>query len=162
MYRKSNPRGSVPHPPSRCALRRGRLILWTFSRVHRMLCHYVRTVLVGILLTASIACATTPPPAPVVIPFETKMSWIIRLEDQRILRDPALPIAPPPLTQARRNVVPAPPPPPDLIRLLEDTEARIRRRAALAAGRVGLPDAVPALIRLLQTDTDAEVRQMAA
>jgi cyclophilin family peptidyl-prolyl cis-trans isomerase len=49
-----------------------------------------------------------------------------------------------------------------VIRLLEDGEARIRRRAALAAGRVGLPDAVPALIRLLQTDTDVEVRQMAA
>ena len=127
-----------------------------------MVCSCVRRVLVGTLLIASIACATTPPPPPPVIPFETKMSWILRLEDQRILRDPAIPIAPPPATQGGRNVVPAPPPPPDLIRLLEDGEARIRRRAALATGRVGLPDAVPALIRLLQTDADAEVRQMAA
>ena len=122
----------------------------------------VRHIPLAFLLITSAACATTPPPAPPVIPFETKMSWIIRLEDQRILRDPAVPIAPPPVTQGRRNVVPAPPPPPDLILLLEDGEARIRRRAALAAGRVGLPDAVPALIRLLQTDTDVEVRQMAA
>jgi cyclophilin family peptidyl-prolyl cis-trans isomerase/HEAT repeat protein len=114
------------------------------------------------LLAASVACATTPPPAPVVVPFETKMSWIIRLEDQRILRDAAIPIAPPPATQGRRNVLPAPPPPPDLIRLFEDGEARIRRRAAIAAGRVGLPEAVPPLVRLLQTDTDVEVRQMAA
>ena len=122
----------------------------------------VRHIPLALLLITSAACATTPPPPPPVIPFETKMSWIIRLEDQRILRDPAMPIAPPPVTQGRRNVVPAPPPPPDLIRLLEDGEARIRRRAALATGRVGLPDAVPALVRLLQTDTDAEVRQMAA
>ena len=114
------------------------------------------------ILAAGLACATTPPPAPVVVPFETKMSWIIRLEDQRILRDAAIPVTPPPATQGRRNVAPPPPPPPDLLRLLEDTEARVRRRAAIAAGRVGLSDAVAALVRVLQTDTDAEVRQMAA
>ena len=72
------------------------------------------------------------------------------------------PILPSPPTQAGRNVLPPPPPPPDLVRLLDDGEARIRRRAAIAAGRVGLPEAVPALVRLLQSDTDAEVRQMAA
>ena len=114
------------------------------------------------LLVVNVACATTPPPPPLVVPFETKMSWILRLEDQRILRDAAMPIVPPPVTQGRRNVLPPPPPPPDLIRLLEDGEARIRRRAAIAVGRVGLPEAVPALVRLLQTDTDPEVRQMAA
>jgi len=114
------------------------------------------------VLAASSACATAPPPPPVVVPFETKMSWILRLEDQRILRDAEMPVVPPPATQARRNVVPPPPPPPDLIRLLDDTEARIRRRAALAAGRVGLPDAVPALVNVLKSDADPEVRQMAA
>jgi cyclophilin family peptidyl-prolyl cis-trans isomerase/HEAT repeat protein len=67
-----------------------------------------------------------------------------------------------PTTQAGRNVIPPPPPPPDLIRLVEDGEARIRRRAAIAIGRVGLPEAVPALVKLLQGDTDVEVRQMAA
>jgi cyclophilin family peptidyl-prolyl cis-trans isomerase/HEAT repeat protein len=103
-----------------------------------------------------------PPPAPVVVPFETKMSWILRLEDQRILRDAAMPIVPPPATQGRRNVIPPPPLPPDLIRLLDDTEARIRRRAAIAIGRVGLADGVPSLVRVLQNDADVEVRQMAA
>jgi HEAT repeat protein/cyclophilin family peptidyl-prolyl cis-trans isomerase len=58
--------------------------------------------------------------------------------------------------------IPAPPPPPpDLIRLLTDSEARIRRRAALAVGRVGLPEGVDALVRVLN-DPDPEVRQMAA
>jgi HEAT repeat protein len=57
-------------------------------------------------------------------------------------------------------VVP-PPSPPDLVRLLADPDARIRRRAALAIGRVGLADGVPPLVALL-SDADAEVRQMAA
>ena len=116
----------------------------------------------ALLIVINLACASTPPPPPPVVPFETKMSWILHLEDQRILRDEAVPIVPPPVTQGSRNVLPPPPPPPDLIRLLEDGEARIRRRAAIAVGRVGLPEAVPALVRLLQTDTDPEVRQMAA
>jgi len=55
----------------------------------------------------------------------------------------------------------APPQPSDLIRLLSDSEARVRRRAALAAGRVGLPAALEPLTRLL-TDEEFEVRQMAA
>jgi HEAT repeat protein/cyclophilin family peptidyl-prolyl cis-trans isomerase len=85
----------------------------------------------------------------------------------RFLHDPA-PDAPPPVTPpvpARgRNIAPvAPPPPPvpDLVRLLSDKEARVRRRAALAVGRVGLADGVPPLVALL-SDSDQEVRQMAA
>ena len=46
-------------------------------------------------------------------------------------------------------------------RLLTDSEARVRRRAALAVGRVGLRDGVPLLTPLLN-DADPEVRQMAA
>jgi hypothetical protein len=53
------------------------------------------------LIVLNFACATTPPPPPPVVPFETKMSWILRLEDQRILRDAAVPILPPPVTQGR-------------------------------------------------------------
>jgi HEAT repeat protein/cyclophilin family peptidyl-prolyl cis-trans isomerase len=116
------------------------------------------------------ACASAPPaapPAPVKPagpPFEQKMSWILRLEDQRILRDPEPPPAPPPPAPARGRApvaAVAPPAPPDLIRLLGDDEARVRRRAALAIGRVGLVEGVPPLIGLLK-DPEAEVRQMAA
>jgi cyclophilin family peptidyl-prolyl cis-trans isomerase/HEAT repeat protein len=127
----------------------------------------MRGIFVAVLLITAAGCASAPPPAPIVVPFETKMSWILRLEDQRILRDAAAPIAPPAppaqgKTKGHKVLLPAPPPPPDLLRLLSDGEARIRRRSALAVGRVGLPDGVPQLVRLLQSDTDPEVRQMAA
>ncbi|RPI52002.1 MAG: hypothetical protein EHM55_17570 [Acidobacteria bacterium] len=127
-----------------------------------MLRRYLRPLWPTFMLTFAVGCATIPPPPPPVVPFETKMSWILRFEDQRILRDTAPPIVPAPVVQGRRNVMPPPPPPPDLILLLSDGEARIRRRAAIAVGRVGLPEGVPELVRLLQTDTDPEVRQMAA
>jgi HEAT repeat protein/cyclophilin family peptidyl-prolyl cis-trans isomerase len=116
------------------------------------------------LAALAAGCASAPPvvSAPVV-PFETKMSWILRFEDERTLRDPFAPVAPPPMTTAgKTTLVPAPPPPPDLIRLLTDSEARIRRRAALAVGRTGLVEAAPSLIAVLRTDSDPEVRQMAA
>ena len=45
--------------------------------------------------------------------------------------------------------------------MLLDSEARIRRRAALAVGRVGLAAGVPPLVDLMK-DSDPEVRQMAA
>jgi cyclophilin family peptidyl-prolyl cis-trans isomerase/HEAT repeat protein len=125
---------------------------------------WIVTSALAFLLAAAIGCATTPPPppAPPVVSFETKMSWIIRLENERILRDQNVPVFPPPAAEGRRNVIAPPPPPPNLILLLGDEEARIRRRAALAIGRVGLADAVPSLVKVLQADLDAEVRQMAA
>jgi cyclophilin family peptidyl-prolyl cis-trans isomerase len=89
--------------------------------------------------------------------------WMMRLEDQRILRDPSPP--PPRVLQAatgRRPAIVAPPPPSDLVRLMRDVEGRVRRRAALAAGRVGLPEAIEPLSELLGRDEDPEVRQMAA
>jgi HEAT repeat protein/cyclophilin family peptidyl-prolyl cis-trans isomerase len=131
--------------------------------------------------TVIAGCASAPPaPAPVLAPagppFEQKMSWILRLEDQRVLRDPApAPTAPPaPVaspgqpgrTRGRKAplAVPPPPPPPvpDLVRMLSDPEARVRRRSALAIGRVGLADGIAPLLPLLASDQDAEVRQMAA
>jgi HEAT repeat protein len=96
------------------------------------------------LALGACACASAPP-APVRPPaptFEEKTSWILRLEDQRVLRDSATAAA-------------------DLPRLLADEEARIRRRAALAIGRVGLREGTAPLIGLLK-DPDVEVRQMAA
>jgi cyclophilin family peptidyl-prolyl cis-trans isomerase/HEAT repeat protein len=92
------------------------------------------------------------------------MSWILRLEDQRSLRDPAPVVAAPPPVAVRGQKTPVigpPPPAPDLIRLLQDGEARIRRRAALAVGRAGLVEGVTPLAALLK-DVDPEVRQMAA
>jgi len=129
-----------------------------------------------VLLTAGCGSASTPPPRTVpAVPsgpsFEQKMSWILRLEDQRMLRDPApvVPVAAPvPAAPPRRGqpVVtpppPPPPPPPDLVRLLGDDEARVRRRAALAIGHVGLKDGVAPLVAMLTGETDPEVRQMAA
>jgi cyclophilin family peptidyl-prolyl cis-trans isomerase/HEAT repeat protein len=125
-----------------------------------------------IITILSAACATAPitavpaqpssAPAIPVVSWEEKLGWILRLEDQRLLRDPNTP--PPailrPATRTEPQIV-APPPPSDLIRLFGDSEARVRRRAALAAGRVGLRAAVEPLTRML-TDEEFEVRQMAA
>ncbi len=109
------------------------------------------------------ACATAPPPAPPTITWEEKLQWMMRLEDHRVLRDPNPP--PPVVLRAatgRRPAIVAPPPPSDLLRLMKDSEARVRRRAALAAGRVGLAEGIQPLSALLAGDEDSEVRQMAA
>ena len=137
----------------------------------------IRRLAVLIAALGAAACASAPPAAPPPLPktpaptFEQKMASILRLEDQRVLRDPAPaaepePVAPPvtaPAGKAPAVVAPKPlpPPPPDLLRLLADDEARIRRRTALAVGRVGLPEGVAPLVTLLG-DPDPEVRQMAA
>src|SRR6185312_6325400 len=97
----------------------------------------IALVRILIFLTAAMAlssCASAPPAppsapvqaAPQLSIFEQKMSWILRLEDMRTLKDPASDSA-------------------DLVKLLSDPEARVRRRAALAVGRVGLPAGVPPL-----------------
>src|SRR5678810_962076 len=88
-------------------------------------------------LSASCASAPTiavpePPssaPAIPVVTWEEKLGWILRLEDQRLLRDPNPP-APAVLRPATRTepAIIAPPQPSDLIRLLNDSEARVRPR----------------------------------
>lgn len=112
---------------------------------------------------AASGCASAPPPEPPVVTWEEKLEWMMRLEDRRLLRDPN---PPPPVVLApatrRRPAIVAPPPPSDLLRLFGDQEARVRRRAALAAGRVGLPEAIEPLSALLAGDGEVEVRQMAA
>jgi HEAT repeat protein/cyclophilin family peptidyl-prolyl cis-trans isomerase len=120
------------------------------------------TFAVALVTLLAGACATAPPPPPPPVTYEQKLSWILRLEDERVLRDPA----PPPVTPApapiRRAGMPvSPPPSPDLVRLLADPEGRVRRRAALAIGRVGLRDGVPPLVERL-ADPEPEVRQMVA
>jgi HEAT repeat protein/cyclophilin family peptidyl-prolyl cis-trans isomerase len=94
---------------------------------------------------------------------EQKMGWMLRLEDQRILRAPA-PEPPPPVTPPPRRSRTTPPPPapvPNLATLVTDADPRIRRRAALAVGRVGLAEG-GALLQPLLKDPDQDVRQMAA
>src|SRR5690348_12820244 len=102
----------------------------------------VLTSIVGI----TAACASAPPKPPVAptIPVDQKLSWILRLEDRRILRDPAPPPAPVVAAPVAKNKKAPPPPPPpmvaDLTTLTTDTDPRIRRRASLAIGRVGLAE----------------------
>ena len=111
------------------------------------------------------ACASAPPKksATPATSENQKMAWILQMEDQRILRVP--PPAPAPVSAtAKTKKKQQPPPPvaqPDLLKLLVDAEPRIRRRAALAVGRVGLTDGVEPLQTTL-SDNDPDVRQMAA
>jgi cyclophilin family peptidyl-prolyl cis-trans isomerase/HEAT repeat protein len=115
---------------------------------------------------ATVSAPVAVAPAPVMkapeITWEQKAGWIVRLEDQRILRDPNP--QPPAIIQAATPTTPpvyARPAPSDLVALLADPEGRVRRRAALAVGRVGLAAGVEPLVPLL-SDADVEVRQMAA
>ena len=127
-----------------------------------------RLMTAAALALAAAACASAPP-APSARPvggatFEQKMAWILRLEDRRILRDLSPAAVPPPVVAARGQKpmpVAAPAAPPDLTQLLSDDEARVRRRAALAIGRVALAEGVTPLVGVL-ADPDPEVRQMAA
>src|SRR5262245_13774651 len=122
----------------------------------------MRTLIALTLIVSATACAAKVPPAPVVVALPppppepprpslaVKRSWIVRLEDQRALREP------PP---ADSTIDPAFVP--NLLPLLADADASLRRRAALAVGRVGERDGVEPLIALLK-DGEPEVRQMAA
>ena len=128
-----------------------------------------RVALVVAVVAVHAACMNTPPPklpsAPVV-PDRQKHAWILQLEDQRLLKID-LPPAPPPPAPAKgkkpAKVVPPPPPTssPDLAVLLRDADPRIRRRAALAVGRVKDRAGAALLVPVL-ADADADVRAMAA
>lgn len=101
--------------------------------------------------------------APELPSLDNRMSWILRLEDQRKLADD-LPPPPPPAaeTEDLSLITPRrPTPQPDLEVLAKSSEAYLRRRAALAVGRVGLSEGVEILVGLLD-DPEVEVRRMAA
>ena len=121
-----------------------------------------RPAVAGTLLILS-GCASAPaaPPAP-AITVDQKLAWILQLEDQRLLR---LPPAPQPEakpgTRRRPAATAAPESSPDLTVLVRDADPRIRRRAALAIGRVKLPSGIAPLASTL-ADADPDVRAMAA
>jgi hypothetical protein len=127
---------------------------------------YRRLAILVVSAGVTASCATTPPVAPPVVPltFEQKMAWILRLEEDRVLRGIEPPAPPPVAPQGRPGATAAAvvPPQPNLLTLVTDTEARVRRRAALAIGRTRLAEGIPALVPVLSGDADAEVRQMAA
>ncbi len=130
--------------------------------------YQVRWVVAG-AITVAAACGPTPPPklpAPVTVPESQKMAWILQLEDQRLLHlDLPAPEPPPPPVKGRKPVpIVTPPKPsssPDLAVLVRDSDARIRRRAALSIGRVKSKDGVSMLTATLK-DTDPDVRAIAA
>ncbi|MEO7190571.1 MAG: HEAT repeat domain-containing protein [Vicinamibacterales bacterium] len=135
---------------------------------HRRWLHRARKAALVFAAGIGVGCASTPtrtPPVavPTVAPLslDQKVSWILRLEQQRILRDPdAGPEGPdvadagavPELRQARRA---------DLEALARDSEDVVRQRAALAIGRVGRLEGLPALLRSLH-DSSSDVRASAA
>ena len=124
------------------------------------------------LLAAAAGCASAAPPAAPVgpPPLQEKLGWILRLEDQRVLRDPDAPPREEIPAAAETSFAAEPPtapppvalrPVPDLVDLLEDDAPRVRRRAALAIGRVGRSEGIAPLAAALH-DPEPEVRQMAA
>jgi len=87
----------------------------------------------SLILGLLLAAPPSPPPP---VPRMEKLARILAAEDRRDLTT-------------------------DVKLGLADSDRSVRRRAALAAGRIGDAGAVPALIPLLQ-DSELEVRQMAA
>ena len=117
-------------------------------------------------------CKSTATPAPVVTPPvitpDRKMGWVIRLEQQRSLRDPdvaALAVPPVPAAApvepaaAARALVPATAAALDQLAL--DPDPTIRRRAVLAVGRIGAVEGLPVLVSALR-DPEADIRAAAA
>lgn len=124
----------------------------------------LRLLLTTSLVAAAAACASAPPaPPPPTFTYEQKLGWILHLEDARVLRDAEPLPMPTPAPQGRGGrAAPAPAPiHPDLTVLLGESDPRLRRRAAIAIGRVGLPEGVDPLIERLD-DPDPDVRTMVA
>ncbi len=99
--------------------------------------------------------AVTAPPAPPparAVPVDTKVAWMIRLEHQRLLRDPGATTS-----DAGGRLDSAP----DLEVLARDADPALRRRALISLGRVGDAAGLPALIKGL-SDPDEGVRTSAA
>lgn len=103
-------------------------------------------LVVSVLVVGLWGCASAPP---VVVPAgppppsaQQKLEWTLSLEDERRVRGNA---------EGQ-----------DLLVLLADPLAHIRRRAAQALGRVRATEAIDPLGAMLTAEPDPEVRQMAA
>ena len=141
-------------------------------RRSRLFLRMARLVALTVACAAGACVPKTPVATPSAIPlppvhaettWEEQLTWIMRLEDGRVLRDPAPP--PPVVLRAATPSVPAllsAEAPADLVALLDSREPRVRHRAALAIGRAGLAAGAPPLMTRVLNDDDPEVRQMAA
>ncbi|MEO2196088.1 MAG: HEAT repeat domain-containing protein [bacterium] len=158
----------------------------TFQPIFMTTARSTGAVLVLLVGLTVVGCSATPPPVvpdePFLVSYEQKLAWILQLEDQRLLRHPALPADEPPPTSPAGLVAPepgstaaqaapggarmpampmVPSDVPDLVRLARDKSAAVRRRAVVAIGRVGLAGGVETLVGAL-SDEQMEVREMAA
>ena len=114
-------------------------------------------VLLAACKSVPVAPIVTTPEPPPPVPLDRRAAWIVRLEQQRMLRD--VDVSAPEGVSAARAPVPARVP--DLVALLRDTDVGVRRRAALAIGRVGRVEGVEPLTAALHDD-EADVRAQAA
>ena len=105
----------------------------------------------------TVGCATAPPAQPPALTSEQKLVTIIQLEHQRVLQAPDGAV----VEGAVPSTSLAPPPMPSLGDLLHDVDDRVRRRAAIAIGRVGSVAGVAWLVPALE-DPHPSVRQMVA
>lgn len=137
VHDKSAERGTIDaHTRDKCSR--------PVSRLRRYMKTRARKILSPVILIASLSLTIAAQPSRKqaagvrvrVIPPATLLQ-IIRAEDERRWDD-------------------------SLKSLLADSDARVRQRAALAAGRIGNENAVPVLAEMLLTDRDNDVRQMAA
>ena len=97
----------------------------------------VRAVAALALVAGAPAAAARKPAEPAPQPRGARLARVLALEDARSTADG------------------------ELERLLRDSDRGVRRRAALAAGRIAHPTLVPGLIALMN-DAEVEVRRMAA
>jgi HEAT repeat protein/cyclophilin family peptidyl-prolyl cis-trans isomerase len=124
--------------------------------------HSMNTRFFGVVLLALIvlgaACKSVPPaappvtappaPPPRIVPLDTKVAWLVRLEHQRVLRDAGA------ASESRSSA-------PDLEVLARDPDPAVRRRALISIGRVGDASALSAVSAAL-SDSEEGVRAAAA
>src|SRR5204863_8150804 len=86
--------------------------------------------MLALVATACVSTGQVPaksvpsrPAHPIETPIELKAAWILRLEQQRVLADPAAGA--------------------DLATLIRDVNPGVRRRTALALGRIGGAETLP-------------------